>query len=126
MTLGKQVLPEFRVVQHNRDIALLHNLKTYFQCGVIRKNRGDRMVFRVRGHKNLLTKIIPFFEKHKLKSKKRVDFEKFRKIVFLLEKKTHLTPEGLQKIQQIAATINTQQIQLEENSMKPKIESSFN
>jgi hypothetical protein len=118
---GKQVLPEFTVVQHKRDIALLYNLKTYFQCGVVRVNHGDRMAFRVRGHENLYTKIVPFFEKHKLKSKKRVDFEKFRDVILLMEKKAHLTPEGFAKIQQIANTMNRKGILLNES----KIESSF-
>ena len=114
MTLKKQVLPEFTVVQHKRDVALLKNLKTYFQCGVVRVNHGDRMALRVRGHENLFTKIVPFFEKHKLKSKKRVDFEKFRDVILLMDKKAHLTSEGLDKIQQIAASMNSQSIQLNE------------
>ena len=107
MTLGKQVLPELTVVQHEVDEQILHALKAYFGCGVVRQNHGNRMCYRVRGHQNLLTKILPFFEKHQLKTRKRVDFEKFRKVILLMEKGEHLTEEGLAKIGKIKASMNS-------------------
>ena len=107
MTLGVQVLPELTVVQHEIDQQVLYALKDYFGCGVVRKNHGTRLCYRVRGHENLLHKILPFFEKHQLKTKKRVDFAKFRKVVLLMEKKEHLTLDGLEKIRQIKTTMNS-------------------
>jgi hypothetical protein len=107
MLQQRQVLPEFVVVQHNRDVNVLYALKDYFQCGVVRVNHGDRMAYRVRGFDNLRYRIIPFFERHKLKTKKRIDFEKFRDIILLIEKKMHLTSEGLLEIQKIANQMNT-------------------
>jgi predicted MPP superfamily phosphohydrolase len=101
-----QVLPEFTVVQHKNDVQLLHGLKKHFGCGVVRGNHGDRMGYRVRGHNHLLDTILPFFEKHKLKSKKRIEFERFRTIVLMMARGDHLTAEGLEKIRAIAATIN--------------------
>ena len=55
-----QVLPEFTVVQHKRDIQILHALKTHFGCGVVRTNHGDRMAYRVRSQDHLLKIILPF------------------------------------------------------------------
>ena len=107
MKLGVQVLPEFTVVQHEVDEQVLYGLKAYFGCGVVRNNHGTRKCYRVRGHENLLTKIIPFFEKHQLKTRKRVDFAKFRKVVRLMDKGEHLQPEGLEKIRQIKSTMNS-------------------
>jgi hypothetical protein len=107
MKLKLQVLPEFTVVQHEVDQQVLYALKAYFGCGVVRKNHGTRLCYRVRGHENLLSKIIPFFEKHPLKTRKHVDFEKFRKVVFLMEKREHLSADGLEKIQQIKETMNS-------------------
>ena len=109
MTLGYQVLPEFTVVQHQRDVQVLLALKTFFGCGVVRKNHGDRLAFRVRNKSHLREKIVPFFEKHKLKSKKRVDFSKFRRVVLLMERGEHLTADGMEKIRAIATTMNRQQ-----------------
>ena len=42
MSAGYQVLPEFRVVQHERDIQVLYGLKEFFKSGVVRKNHDDR------------------------------------------------------------------------------------
>ncbi len=107
MRLGVQVLPEFTVVQHQVDVQVLYALKDYFGCGVVRQNHGTRMAYRVRGHQNLLNKIIPFFEKHHLKTRKRVDFAKFRKVVRLMDQKKHLEPEGLAKIRKIKDSMNS-------------------
>jgi hypothetical protein len=94
LKFGKEILPEFTVVQHQRDIDLLYSLKTYWKCGVVRKNHGQGMAYRVRGIDDLVTKIIPFFEKHPLKTKKHVEFLKFRDIVYQLGDTQHLTQEG--------------------------------
>ena len=107
MKLGVQVLPEFTVVQHQVDEQVLYALKAYFGCGVVRKNHGTRLCYRVRGQENLRNKIVPFFEKHQLKTRKRIDFAKFRKVVLLMEKGDHLTADGLEKIRQIKATMNS-------------------
>lgn len=106
MTMKIQVLPEFTVVQHERDIQVLHALKNHFQCGVVRVNHGDRYSYRVRSKDDLLKKIIPFFEKHSLKTKKRVDFAKFKKVLQMMQRNEHLTEEGLQKIREITDQMN--------------------
>jgi LAGLIDADG endonuclease len=106
MSVGYQVLPEFTVVQHERDIQILHALKAHFGCGVVRKNHGDRMAYRVRSKENLLQKIVPFFMAHPLKTKKRVDFLKFRDVLLLMEKNAHLDPDGVNEIRAIASQMN--------------------
>jgi hypothetical protein len=107
MSCQFQVLPEFTVVQHRRDIQLLHALKKFFGCGVVRTNHSDRMAYRVRGLDHLNERIVPFFEKHPLKSKKRVDFARFRKILHLIKQGRHLKAEGIQEIREIASIMNT-------------------
>ena len=107
MKLGVQVLPEFTVVQHEVDAQVLYALKDYFGCGVVRQNHGTRLSYRVRGQENLRDRIIPFFEKHQFKTRKRVDFAKFRKVILLIEKGEHLTADGLEKIRQIKISMNS-------------------
>ena len=107
MSLGVQVLPEFTVVQHEVDEQVLYALKDYFGCGVVRKNHGNRLSYRVRGQENLQKQILPFFEKHKLKTRKRVDFLKFRKVILLIEKGEHLEADGLEKIREIKKSMNS-------------------
>jgi len=98
MKFGKQILPEFTVVQHRRDIDILYSLKTYWKCGVVRVNHGDRFCYRVRKLHDLVTHILPFFERHGLQTKKHVDFLKFRDIVYALAQNKHKTPEGFQEL----------------------------
>lgn len=88
---------------------ILHAFKKHFGCGVVRrKNRhhGDRFCYRVRDRQHLLQTIIPFFEKCTLKTKKNVDFKKFRRCVHLMESNAHLTSEGLTLIRSIAEEMN--------------------
>ena len=110
MTLGYQVLPEFTVVQHEKDVKVLHALKAYFRCGVVRVNRKDktstRMAYRVRNVTHLLDIISPFFLEHQLKTQKNVEFRKFRKVLLLMEKGKHLTEEGLEEIRDIVGQMN--------------------
>ena len=107
MTSGFQVLPEFTVVQHKGDIQLLHALKDFFGCGVVRTNHGERMAYRVRSLDHLNQRVIPFFEEHSLKSKKRIDFAKFRRVLQLMDKGEHLKADGVEKIRAIASEMNT-------------------
>ena len=106
MKAGHQVLPEFTVVQHERDAQVLHGLKAFFGCGVVRVNHGDRLAYRVRSLEHLRERIVPFFLSHPLKTKKNVDFLKFRDVLLLMERGEHLTPQGVEKIRSIAAVMN--------------------
>lgn len=107
MKCGVQCLPEFTVTQHQRDLPVLHALKTAFACGVVRKSQGEVYCYRVRSHAHFMERIIPFFEKHKLKSKKSVDFLKFRRVIHLMSRGGHLTPAGIDEIRAISNTMKT-------------------
>ena len=107
MSIGWQVLPEFRVVQHQRDEQVLFKLKEYFGFGNIKKNHGDRKDFRVRGLDNL-NKLSSFFKKHPLKTSKQKNFELFFEILELMNNKEHLTRKGLEKIANLASKMNRQ------------------
>lgn len=88
-----QIQPEFVVVQGEVDIQILHAMKDYFGCGRVLVNRKDptstRMMFRVKNLDDLHDKIIPFFEKHQLKTKKRIEFIRFRQIVRKMKANYH-------------------------------------
>jgi len=75
-------------------------------CGVVRRNHGDRFCWRVRNLQNLLGVIVPFFDKYPLRSKKHLDFIKFRKVVMMMQKGEHLTEDGFQRISKIASEMN--------------------
>ena len=64
------------------------------------------MAYRVRGLDHLVQRIVPFFVAHPLKSKKRADFEKFRRVLLIMEAGDHLEGEGVEEIRRIAAQMN--------------------
>src|SRR5208283_1773713 len=105
MSAGYQVLPEFRVVQHERDIQVLYGLKEFFKSGVVRKNHDNRYELRIRKLDCLLA-VADFFEKHSLKTKKNVDFKKFARIVRWMNEGKHLQTEGLIEIIELAMQMN--------------------
>jgi hypothetical protein len=115
MTLGWQVLPEFRVVQHQRDEAVLHRIKSFFGFGGIKVNNGDRKEFRVRGLENL-NNLINFFKDYPLQTSKRRSFEIFSDIIALMNQKQHLTKEGLEKIALLASKMNRKVVRHLESS----------
>jgi len=106
MTTGYQVLPEFRVVQHKRDIQVLYGLKKFFRHGVVRQNHDDRWELRIRKFEGL-KQVVTFFEKHSLKTKKGVDFKKFARIIHWMEQRKHLTDKGLLDMVILVKGMNT-------------------
>jgi len=111
MKLKEQVIPEFRIVQHNRDIALLYEIKKFLKCGVVTYNRGKNnssnvMEFRVRNLDDLSTIVVPFFRKNRLLTIKSISFNYFAEIIDLMKEKQHLTVTGLSKIKFLKGKMN--------------------
>ena len=107
MTLGWQVLPEFRVVQHEKNQKILESLRDYFGFGSVVVNHGDRKEFRVRKLDDL-KKIVEFFNKNKLRTTKFNDFGYFSEVVRLMDLGEHLNFQGLLKIEKILPKMNRQ------------------
>jgi hypothetical protein len=105
-----QIQPEFVITQHKRDVDLLYKIKAVFGCGAVSKIKDkdatdDTITYRVRKNSDLCGKIIPFFEKHSLKTQKKVEFLRFRKLCFLLKQKVHLKEEGFVQCLELAKKI---------------------
>ena len=93
-----RIEPKFYVKLAEEDKEILYQLKQYFNCGNVylqkdrRSGHKDCYRYEVTNRKELINKIIPFFQKNKnrLRSKKR-DFETFVQIVdAIIEKSTYL------------------------------------
>ena len=105
MSIGWQVLPEFRIVQHQRDESVLKELQQFFQAGKVVTNHGARKELRIR-KLNDLRNVVLFFKQHPLRTKKKKNFEIFAKILELMEHKKHLTVEGLTDIANLCWSMN--------------------
>ncbi len=104
--IGYQVIPEFRVVQHARDLDVLHGLKRFFGFGRVCRDHDERWEFRVRRLEHL-REVARFFSEHPLRTKKRVDASKFKDVLRMMEDGRHLTESGLNEIVKLAASMNT-------------------
>lgn len=109
--LGIQVIPEFHVSQNANRTFTLETIKKMLGCGYIKPNHRARIndrsnVLVVRNHNDLARKVVPFFKRYSILSSKKYDFEKFEKIVLMIENKCHLQRNGLRKILKIAFSMN--------------------
>jgi len=73
--------------------------------GHLTRNHGDRFEVRVRGLQNL-KRLIEFFKEHPLQTTKKENFETFSQIIILIDDNEHLTKKGLDKIAQLASSMN--------------------
>lgn len=105
---GWNVIPEFRIELHSREIILLRKIKDYFGTGII-SERLDRnaVVYSVQSVTDILNVIIPHFDKYPLVTQKRADYILFKQAINLLDLKVQSNIEGIYKIIAIKASINT-------------------
>ena len=103
--MGEAVTLVFQVSQHIRDEQLMRSLIKYLNCGCITINR-TRVDFRVTKFNDIKNIIIPCFKKYPIQGVKSEDFKDFCLVAEMMEKKEHLTSEGLEKIKQIKARMN--------------------
>lgn len=98
----------FEINLHEKDQNILYEIKSFFGVGSI-YHRSDRKksIYRVTNINYINEFIIPHFINYPLVSKKHVDFLLWSKVVNLILKKDHLTPEGFNEILTLYASINT-------------------
>ena len=109
---GWQVFPEFVVTQGSSSRSSLESLKDFFECGRIFENkrydnhREHLLRFCVRSRAELKERIIPFFQMHRLRTKKGRDFNMFCQIIDLMDQGEHLKISGMKKIAKIIEKMN--------------------
>jgi hypothetical protein len=106
--VGLQLVPEFHVSQNGDRAQVLRIIRDRLDCGYIKQNsKKDRaLVLVVRQRRALLDSVIPFFERVPLLSAKRTDFEKFAQIVRAMARREHLTPDGFERLLEVALSMN--------------------
>jgi hypothetical protein len=109
---GFQVAHQFVVTQGAKSIKCLQTMQQHFGVGRVYCNqRYDNhkehlYQFVVAKRSDLIETIIPFFQRHSLRTAKRLDFERFVACMQIIRTKAHLTPSGLLQIVEIMQTMN--------------------
>jgi hypothetical protein len=112
MTMGWQVQPQFVVVQSASSKEVLEDLAQFFGCGKVYVNRRydnhreDLFRYCVSRFGDLRDVIVPYFKHNPLRTSKKYNFEKFAKVIRLMEQGRHLMVPGLLEIAEISETMN--------------------
>lgn len=105
--LGLAVQLVFKITQHSRDEELLYKIAEFLACGRVEKRSGDACDYVVNSIKEFESKVIAFFTQYPLLGLKSLNFNDFKKVFELMKTKQHLTEQGLAKIKEIKAGMNT-------------------
>jgi len=86
---------------------VLDIIRDYFGCGYIRRDFSDKTVkFEIRDHNELMTQVIPHFQKYPFFSAKQKDFDLFVRVCKMIDREKHLTRNGFAEIVKIAYQMN--------------------
>ncbi len=107
---GWQVIYFFKVSQNPAGKVVLDYFAKRLECGYIKANdkigsTDKSLAYVVRDFPSLRDNIIPFFE-GKLLIKKDA-FDKFKRVIVLIDQKKHFIHEGMKEILEIAYSMNT-------------------
>ncbi len=107
LNTGVEVRPSFSISQNKRNLPLIKEIHAIFKCGAIRFSRGDQTYkFEVRSIKDLIKKVIPFFEKNPLQGTKKEDFNNFKQICEMVYQNLHRNKDKLKILIELAYKIN--------------------
>lgn len=109
---GYQIFHEFAVTQGESSLQSLQQLKSFFKVGALYPNKRydnhKEHLYRytVRKRDDLIRIIIPFFQRHRLRTAKRKNFELFARCLRAIVRNEHLSKEGAIKIARISQQMN--------------------
>lgn len=107
---GWQVIYFFKVSQNPSGKSVLEHFLERFGCGYIKENSkkdttDKSLAYVVRDFKSIKELIIPFFNNKLII--KRDAFEKFCRVIDIVDSKNHLTAGGMKEILELAYSMNT-------------------
>ena len=101
---GEQIFPELTITRPVDSSISLHLLKDYFDCGEVHVRTGRKDRYRIRSYRDMIHRIVPFFEAYGLKCQtQRNNFERLREVVEIMVEKQHLQVEGFERVRAIVA-----------------------
>ena len=94
-------------------VVILNALQKFFDCGFVyirkdsRENFCDCYEFQVNTHKEIFTKIIPFFQRYSLQfPSKRKAFDGFCKIAEMVQRRQHIKVGGIDRVKKLASALH--------------------
>lgn len=100
-----RVKATFQIGLHEKDLALLEQIKLFFGVGNITKLGAESFQYRVSGLEDLYL-IIDHFNNYPLLTYKHYDYLLFKEVIALMKEGKHLSLEGINRIVSIKAVLN--------------------
>ena len=93
---GLSVSLRFSIAQHSRDALLLESFINFFHAGqqVRYKNRTMSEFIVTKSH-DIISKIVPFFDRYPILGCKYLNYLKFNTAAYIISNKEHLNEDGL-------------------------------
>lgn len=105
--IGYSITLRILIAQHLRDELLINKLRDSFNCGNVFKHSNKKaIVLSISKFDDIYFKMIPLFNKYKIKGVKYLDYKDFCKAGEIIRKGDHLKLEGLEKIRKIKLGMN--------------------
>lgn len=106
---GWNVQARVQIKMHEKDRALLLKIQEYFGGigNITKPNNNLTVEYRVYTLNDIVNIIIPHFDNYPLRTKKLTDYLLFKQVVLSMLNKEHSTIEGIKKIVNIKASLNT-------------------
>ena len=110
--LGVEARLMFEIEMIIDDKPLLETVKAFFDCGNVyilnyeRYNWRPHVKFAVKSQKDIFEKVIPHFQKYRLKGKKKRDFDYFCKACDIVVSRDHLKADGIVELRNIQSKMN--------------------
>ncbi len=93
------VSPEFRIDLHIRDSLLIRKIQSFFGVGIIHQyDNKNLVVYSVQSLRDIISVIIPHFDKYPLITQKKADYLLFKQGIELLNLKARSDIEGIRKL----------------------------
>jgi hypothetical protein len=103
----------FYIKLREDDLSLLKQVKSFFKCGEVyfqkekRKNHSPCYRFEINSQKDIWEVVIPFFDKHPLRSNKKKNYLIFREIALIIRNGNYKEDENLEKIRKLKSQMNS-------------------
>ena len=105
---GWNVVPEFQITLHSRDLLLLRKIHSFFGIGIVgERNTRDQVYYSVQSARDIAKVIIPHFDKYPLITKKRADYLLFKQAInIILQGQARSSIQGINSIINIKGSMN--------------------
>lgn len=105
---GWNIVPEFQITLHSRDLLLLRKIHSFFGVGTVSERQTrDQVYYTIQSARTIANVIIPHFDAYPLITQKKADYLLFKQAIgLLLSGQSRSSIEGINKILSIKKSMN--------------------